>query len=195
MREADDEAQENIFFVLSIIIVESKARKMYYYNPIDHVKSAWTGTSSTFGKIAVVLFYFFIWSQVVWGVLLVINPRSGFDCIYDDVSDTVAAYIDAIMIGFNLFSFGYFAFAHYHGIKVWNVLGFFALGLTMMVNNAVMLVKLSANEGDECAEYLYGSIFGQTIVMTVFVVVTVTLTLLDAKMSPVTAPENTPLYS
>ena len=168
---------------------------MYDYNPIDQIKSAWTGTSTIFGKIAVVLFYFFIWTQILWGVLLIVNPRSGFECVYDDVSETTAIFMDMLMIGMNWFSFGYFAFAHYHGIKVWNVLGFLALGLTMLGNNSIGLAKLSSVEPDDCTEYMYASLLGQTVVMGGLSVVLVGCALLDAKMSAGTVDESTPILA
>jgi len=169
---------------------------LYSYNPIDQIKSAWTGTSTIFGKIAVVLFYFYVWAQIVWGILLVINPRAGWECLYDNVSEETAIFMDIVMIMLNWFSFGYFAFAHYHGIKVWNILGFLVLGVVWLVDYSIGMKKLSSlDEPNDCSEYLYGSLSGQASVMGGLVVVIVVCALVDAKKSAGTADENAPILA
>lgn len=161
-------------------------------NPIAHIKSAWQGTSSIWGKIAVALFYSFLWMQILWGVVLVFSPRSGFECAWDNVADVTAAIMDCLMIGMNLFSFGYFGFAHVHGIKIWNIVIFFLLGLSAMLNNIIFIIKLTGNE-DECAVSVRQSVTGQTALMSAWAVLTLACTLLDDKMRGEN-PENTPLY-
>ena len=162
------------------------------FNPIDHIKSAWTGTSTIYGKIAVVCFYLFIWFQILWGIVLVFNPRFGFDCIYEGVPDVSAYFMDSIMVALNLFSFGYFAFAHYYGINVWNILGFFLLGVGTLINNSVFLSRISG-ENDECAESMTAMLVSTNwMFLPLFVGVGI-CTYVESKMTPSTVSEETPM--
>ena len=150
------------------------------YNPAAQIKTAWSTTNSPFGKVAVVLLYLFIWMQLIWGVALIVNPRLGFECAYQDVSDATGDYMDNLMVGLNVFSFGYFLFAHYYGILLWNVLAFALLGGATVANNYLAASDLRALGGqDECAETIGEGLMTQNVVFSIIVVAMVLCSLVD----------------
>ena len=100
--------------------------------------------------------------------------------LYQDVSDATGVYMDNLMVGLNVFSFGYFLFAHYYGIRLWNVLTFAILGGATVANNYLAASDLRALGGqDECAETIGEGLMTQNVVFSIVVVVMVLCSLVD----------------
>jgi len=49
---------------------------MTLWNPIKHVRDAWSGASTRWGKAAVILFYGSVWALIVANVVQVFIPMS-----------------------------------------------------------------------------------------------------------------------
>ena len=89
---------------------------------MHYLKHAWEATHSVWGKSCIVLFYLFIWLQIIWAIQLVIAPKKGWECYYEGVhSDYAAEFILVYLRGMNVITVGFYLYADRGGIKVWNV--------------------------------------------------------------------------
>ena len=93
-------------------------------NPIHYLKHAWSNTNSIWGKICIVLFYVFIWLQIIGAVWSMFDITGGgaWDCMWDSVSAKDQAMIMSTMKVMNFWILGFMLYADRGGIKVWNVL-------------------------------------------------------------------------
>lgn len=92
-----------------------------HINPIYYLKHAWEATHTFWGKLCIVLFYSFIWLQIIWSVESIIWPRAGWECFYDGLSEYVAAGFDTFLRAMCVMAIGFFLYADRGGIKAWNV--------------------------------------------------------------------------
>jgi hypothetical protein len=90
-------------------------------NPMYHLKHAWEGTTTVWGKVCIVLFYSFVWLNILLSIQEIIAPELGAECFYQGLSDYVLAGIDALMRGLQIFTIGFLLYADRGGIKVRNV--------------------------------------------------------------------------
>jgi hypothetical protein len=92
-----------------------------HLNPMNYLSNAWNAADSIWGKIAIVLFYTFIWLQIIWAAEIVIWPRVGWECFYEGLSEYAAAGIEKYLVAMNILAIGFYLYADRGGIKVWNV--------------------------------------------------------------------------
>lgn len=51
------------------------------WNPVNQIKEAWNSTTTTWGKLAVLMFYVYLWLGILSGLVSVLFPSSqGIDC-------------------------------------------------------------------------------------------------------------------
>ena len=98
-----------------------------HLNPMYYLKHAWDATHSAWGKTAIVLFYLFIWCQIVWAATFIIFPSMGFECFFSTPSDYETYLFRMMMRTFNVLAIGFFLYADRGGIKVWNVMMVFVI--------------------------------------------------------------------
>ena len=91
------------------------------FNPMHYLKHAWDATHSAWGKSCIVLFYVFIWVQIIWALELIIAPRYGWECFYEGQTEYAAAGFEMWMRALNIITVGFYLYADRGGIKVWNV--------------------------------------------------------------------------
>ena len=91
------------------------------FNPLYYLKHAWENTYSWWGKLAIVLFYSFIWFQIIWAIQILIAPTLGFDCMLNQLGPFAKLMAISFNQTVNLFTVGMLLYADRGGIKVWNV--------------------------------------------------------------------------
>ena len=90
-------------------------------NPIQYLKTAWNDTHSTWGKFSIVVFYTFIWFQIVssiQGLFFTSSVMNNGCYSFDDSSEYLAKlYLKQI----SCFNIGFLLYADRGGIKLWNI--------------------------------------------------------------------------
>jgi hypothetical protein len=87
---------------------------------MTYLNHAWNGTNTWWGKISLVLFYLFIWVNILSGIWSLIVPESqGMDCLFDDEGDH--AKTSLLTRGCNLFGVAFLFYADKSGLHSWNV--------------------------------------------------------------------------
>lgn len=92
-----------------------------HLNPMYYLKHAWDATHSVWGKTAIVLFYLFIWIQIILAVTQLIFPAVFYACYFSTLSDYAASLLRIAIRCSDVLAIGFFLYADRGGIKVWNV--------------------------------------------------------------------------
>ena len=90
-------------------------------NPMYYLRHAWEATHSYWGKACIVLFYSFLWIQILGAAWSLYDAETGWDCLYDTVADNDSNMIVATFKVVNFWILGFMLYADRGGIKVWNV--------------------------------------------------------------------------
>ena len=92
-------------------------------NPISHLKHAWASTHSFMGKACLILFYLFLWVNIIMLIIASINPLvAGTSCFFPDtLSDYAAFTMKEFLRQSKIFALGFFLYADRGGIRFWNV--------------------------------------------------------------------------
>lgn len=91
------------------------------FNPMFYLNHAWSATHSVWGKASIVLFYSFVWIQIIWAIQIVIAPKAGWGCFFTTAGEYEEASFKSIQRQQNILAIGFFLYADRGGIKVWNV--------------------------------------------------------------------------
>ena len=94
---------------------------MVHWNPVYYLKHAWDATSSGWGKLCIVLFYTFLWFNIIGALIGIFWPTMGTDCYFEGLSDYAAYSIASLMRQINVFALGFLLYADRGGIRIWNV--------------------------------------------------------------------------
>lgn len=95
---------------------------MIAWNPVPHVRHAWSGTNTIWGKIALVLFYSFIWVGIVGNAWFVLFPDECFTNIGLQGDDGDAqTTLTALMRSCSVMMVGFLLYADVGGLQVKNV--------------------------------------------------------------------------
>lgn len=97
------------------------------FNPLHYLRHAWDATSTVWGKMTIILFYVFIWLQIIWAIELVIAPRKGWECMYEGITEYVENCLVMYLRAMNILTIGFYLYVDRGGIKVWNVLMVFVV--------------------------------------------------------------------
>lgn len=84
---------------------------------------------------------------------MIIDPSNGHDFAYDGAPDLTVIFTRSLTIGGALFVISYLAYVHYHGVKLWNVLTFAAVTVSVITNNAVLVGRLGAAAEEETSTF------------------------------------------
>jgi hypothetical protein len=96
---------------------------MIEWNPVPHMRHAWSATKTPYGKVGLVLFYSLIWFMIALSIWTLVDPRSqGMDCIIAGIkgSDAKDLYVATIR-GMQIMTIGFFLYADVGGFKTKNV--------------------------------------------------------------------------
>ena len=92
---------------------------------VQHFRNAWRATNSFWGKVAIVLFYTFVWLQIVSGIWSLLAPVSAnnWGCMWDNLvkASDHRDWMMATMKVLNVWILGFFLLAHHGGVQFWNV--------------------------------------------------------------------------
>jgi hypothetical protein len=168
---------------------------MTSFNPAYYLKHAWNGTSSVWGKICIVLFYTWLWLQIIWAVQLIVAPMAGWSFSMEGVPEYWLRALDCWTRGMNVMALGFFLYADRGGIKLWNV------AMVTVINTLftwVMLyfcMKAPFYEGAPEAAKTFADIFWVTfIVLEVWILLALVASALEKQAAPAgSSSETTPL--
>jgi hypothetical protein len=111
------------FIYFGILFFEHIKMTSTTWNPLVHLKHAWSNTKTRWGQLAIVLFYSLIWIAILSCVWALIVPESqGLYCIMDNFKEGVDRdlYITAYN-GYNVFVIGFLLYADMGGLHIRNV--------------------------------------------------------------------------
>ena len=91
------------------------------FNPLYYLRHAWDATNSAWGKAAIVLFYLFVWIQILWSLETIIAPKAGWTCLYTGMGEFVESTTKSLVRQMNIIWIGFLLYADRGGIKVWNI--------------------------------------------------------------------------
>jgi len=95
---------------------------MWNFNPSVYLQHAWSSTKTVWGKIALILFYLYIWVTILSSLWTIIAPGSqGASCYLDALHDSEKANDIAGMRMYSLTLVAFFFYADKGGLHVWNV--------------------------------------------------------------------------
>ena len=63
------------------------------WNPKPHVQHAWSDTGTVYAKAALVLFYGWLWINVLWAVFVILFPTTGLECIFDSADKATHTFL------------------------------------------------------------------------------------------------------
>jgi len=164
------------------------------FHPIHFLQQAWDDTHSNWGKACVVLFYLFIWSQIIWGIESIIAPKAGWECMYQGVSDYAAELMLMFFRAMNVMALGFLIYAHREGIKLWNV------SMVFTFNGILTWLFVSSNYMDldglpTCDDGMMNAISTITWVLFGWTVLFLLCSAMEEWSKPRgTSAETTPLY-
>lgn len=91
-------------------------------NPVMHLKHAWDNTHGWAGKACIVLFYIFLWCNIVMNFVQIVRPSSfNSDCFWKGESEYGMRAMQGLNFQSSLFALGFFLYADRGGIRFWNV--------------------------------------------------------------------------
>jgi hypothetical protein len=96
---------------------------MIEWNPVPHMRHAWSATKTSYGKVGLVLFYALIWSNIASSIWTMIDPTSqGMDCILDSFKGEQAKDLFVAFTRYGMITtIGFFLYADVGGFKTKNV--------------------------------------------------------------------------
>ena len=160
-------------------------------NPMHYLRQAWDGTHSQWGKACIVLFYSFLWIQILGCTYSLFDIKTGWDCLYENVSSqNEIDFLAGTMRVSNLWILGFFLFADRSGIKVWNVfMVWFFYQVQWLLYKPVMT---SFMEGS-CPNELRA--FNVTMIVTgIWISLALVSSFMEERAAP-TGPESSPLIT
>lgn len=119
------------------------------WNPVDKVKGDWSNTKSFWGKIAVILFYVFVWLLIVVQVYQYFVPNSTGPCVTKNMKHDDAVWTVYLLREFAWYPLGLLLYAQYLGIQMFNLF----MVTIFTVGSMTMLHSLGADSFDDSACY------------------------------------------
>jgi len=163
------------------------------FNPMFYLKHAWERTNSAWGKAAIVLFYTFVWFQIIGAILALVSPFAGCGCSTGQLTEEESLWMGSLLRQLNVFALGFFLYADRGGIKAWNVAMVFvvyvAWGSLAISTAKIMMESKKFKECDDLSK-------GVTMVWTTMVwsALSLAAAIVDERIgNGGTAGETTPL--
>jgi len=125
------------------------------FNPMFYLKHAWERTNSVWGKTAIVLFYTFVWFQIIWAIQVLVAPFAGFGCTTGQLTEEESLWMGSLVRQLNVFTIGFFLYADRGGIKAWNVAMVFVVyvaGSSLYISMASTMME--SKNLKECSDEL-----------------------------------------
>ena len=124
---------------------------MWSLNPSVYLQHAWYGTKTVWGKIALILFYTFIWITILSSVWTLIDPSSqGSGCVLDTFDKETRSQMVSGMRMFALVLIGFLFYADKGGLHVGNV------GIVSVVSVLVAYMSTTMEYSTEAAKCMTG---------------------------------------
>jgi hypothetical protein len=166
-------------------------------HPINHIKEEWSNSSTVSGKIAVVLFYTYVWLGVVSLTYLFIDPTSqGVSCAIDGFDAYTASVLNMVTRLYAPYLVLFFLYIEWHGARsLCNVAVLATVGTISLCGMAAT----SGTEDDEhrvshdCLDYMKNSLIAN-VVWSWLVFLFVLIDYFQTRRSAM-APESQPLIT
>ena len=157
------------------------------WNPGPHAKHAWESTSTVWGKIALILFYSFIWLGIISSVWSLIDPTSqGVDCMLNQIPEEDSDYRDVIVAfirSMDVLWIGLFAYADASGLHTKNI----AVLSIVTIGYSVAIMGAGAPESCPSMNWMW--------IFPVWVVLSLIFMIMEDKLGDHgTSAERTPLH-
>jgi hypothetical protein len=96
---------------------------MIEWNPVPHMRHAWSATRTMYGKVGLILFYSLIWANIASAIWTMVDPMGqGMDCIINRVKgDEAKAMFVAFTRSGMITTIGFFLYADVGGFRTKNV--------------------------------------------------------------------------
>ena len=150
-------------------------------NPIYYLKHAWEGTNSIWGKLCIVLFYSFLWLQIIGCVWSLFAPvyGTGWDCLWETaMHESDVNFVARTMKVSNLWILGFFLYADRGGIKFWNV---FMVAFFYLVQWLMYKPTITEFLQDKCPDEL--SQFNTSMIVTeIWIFLALLCSLVDSRI-------------
>ena len=91
-------------------------------NPLSSMIMQPVWKRSIWGKLCWILFYTFVWLQLLGGLWSQFHPTDGWDCLWDNIEKSDVALMKGTIQSVNIWVMGFFWLAHCGGLHVTNVL-------------------------------------------------------------------------
>jgi hypothetical protein len=137
-----------------------------HLNPMYYLKHAWDATHSMWGKLTIILFYVFIWFQIIWAVQVIVAPTWGYECYFSSLSDYAAWMVRTTCRYANVFVIGFYLYADRGGIKLWNVAMVFLVngaGTWAWMANSSQLMSMHGAPKTTCSSQMGMILFWSTL--------------------------------
>jgi hypothetical protein len=149
-----------------------------------HLKHAWSQLSTIWGKIALVLFYLFIWLMILSCVVTIIFPSSqGVQCLLNSMDEWSASLYVGMLRYFNIFAVGFILYADMVGLHSKNVAFVAAttiLTCSFFVKSAYDLKTTQEAKYEAYEECIVGYVYG-SYVMSAWILVTLIFTMMEQR--------------
>lgn len=116
--------------------------------------TSWAESNSIWGKIAMVLFYSFVWIQVIGALWSLTNVTSGWECLYETLGENehTKAFVTGTMKTVNVWILGFFVYAHYFGCRLANI---FCVSIVYAAQWIIFQPVMTELLQDSCADTLH----------------------------------------
>jgi hypothetical protein len=158
---------------------------MIHWNPIPHVKNAWSGTRTPWGKAGLVVFYTLIWFNIASSVWTLVDPSSqGMDCLISSFKGQESQRLYAATLrALSVTTIGFFLYADVGGLRSKNV------ALVTVVLVSTYWIGLTSTKDLACAGFQWFS-----LVVIVWPVLAWVLVYLEERLGAASSgDERTPL--
>jgi hypothetical protein len=127
---------------------------MIHWNPIPHVKNAWAGCHTAYGKAGLVVFYALIWFNIASSIWTLVDPSSqGMDCLINSFKGAEAQHLYAATLrALSVTTIGFLLYADVGGLRSKNV------ALVTVVLVADYAIGITSTKNLECAAFHWFSL-------------------------------------
>ncbi len=101
------------------------------FNPFHLIQRSWDDSTSHWGKACVILFYLFLWFQILGSLVAIIAPTTGMECYLSGLSGYATAWIVVNSRIMGVLAVAFIFYAYREGIQVWNVAVVFVVNSVM----------------------------------------------------------------
>ena len=129
----------------------------------NNIQQGWTEAKSKWGKICIVLFYSFLFLQVLGAAWSLYDTTTGWECLWNTLDEGDVKLVAGTMKVVNFWILGFMLYSYFStGIAVWNVFMVFAFYLGQFLMYKPVFTEFLE---DDCPDELYA--FNVSMIVTI----------------------------